>query len=278
VRTKLLQVKDYAEDDWTGVSDVQERRKRQNRLSKRAQRQYSMGVVSEIGLKLFTKAVSSRKSAANERRLLEHTPGGLPSLSIIKSSNSPPAKNSPSISAHFRIWFPLSSDHRLTLIQFNLYRAIWINLALVTPAAVKSVDYISEMSIFPRQGLPSHMPSTLTPTILQRQIRHLAYIDAAPLATLRDNLIMASGTYDEEELCLDLFGGLFYSDDGREHIGVMVWADPWNVAGWEMTEGFVRKWRFLLKGCPEIFDATNYWRRMRQEDPLVVDVGTSSLP
>jgi hypothetical protein len=48
VRAKLLQVKDYAEDDWTGVSDVQERRKRQNRLSKRAQRQYSMDVLSEM--------------------------------------------------------------------------------------------------------------------------------------------------------------------------------------------------------------------------------------
>lgn len=31
VHTKLLQARDYAEDDWTGHSDLQARRKRQNR-------------------------------------------------------------------------------------------------------------------------------------------------------------------------------------------------------------------------------------------------------
>ena len=38
VHAKLLQVKDQVEDDWTGLTDRQARRKRQNRLSKRAQR------------------------------------------------------------------------------------------------------------------------------------------------------------------------------------------------------------------------------------------------
>jgi hypothetical protein len=33
-------VRDYNEVDWTGLSDLQARRKRQNRLSKRAQRKY----------------------------------------------------------------------------------------------------------------------------------------------------------------------------------------------------------------------------------------------
>jgi hypothetical protein len=33
-------VRNYKEDDWTGLSDLQARRKRQNRLSKRAQRKY----------------------------------------------------------------------------------------------------------------------------------------------------------------------------------------------------------------------------------------------
>lgn len=37
--TKLLQAKDLEEDNWTGLSDAAARRKRQNRLSKRAQRE-----------------------------------------------------------------------------------------------------------------------------------------------------------------------------------------------------------------------------------------------
>jgi hypothetical protein len=41
LHTKLLQVKDYGQDDWTDLSDLQARRKRQNRLSKRAQHECS---------------------------------------------------------------------------------------------------------------------------------------------------------------------------------------------------------------------------------------------
>jgi len=179
-------------------------------------------------------------------------------------------RDSTSTKVQFRTWFPLPSDHLLTLIQFNLYRATWINLVLVTPAAAKNADYFGEWNILP-QPIPSSTPASLTPTVLQRQIRHLAYIDAVPVPRMRDNLIKAGGTYDEDGLCMDVLGGLFYGDSGVENNGAMVWADPWNIAGWELTEGFIRKWGFILKGCPEVLDATNRWRRLRQEDPLPVD-------
>ena len=213
---------------------------------------------------------SSISSESNSTSAL----GNLPKSPDIRFSNNIKAKHQPLTSVHSRLWFPLLSDHLLTLIQFNVYRATWINLVLVTPAAVKNADYLSELNILP-SSLPSTIPPTLTPTILQRQIRHLAWIDAAPLATLRDNFIRGLGSYDEDALCLDLLGGLFHSDNGLlENNGMMVWTDPWNIAGWEMTERFARKWGFLLKGCREMFDATNYWRRMRQEDLLAVDIGT----
>jgi hypothetical protein len=44
-------VRDYKEDDWTGLSDLQARRKRQNRLSKRAQRKYF--TYNDIYLRIF---------------------------------------------------------------------------------------------------------------------------------------------------------------------------------------------------------------------------------
>ena len=164
------------------------------------------------------------------------------------------------------------------MVQFNVYRATWINLALVTPATLKSDEYLSRINIDPN-ALPPNMPPSLVPTALQRQIRHPAWIDSAPHPALRDTLITASGSYDEDEMCMDLLCGLFYNHSQPEYNGLMVWADPWNVSGWEMTEGFVRKWGFLLKGCClEMLDATNYWRRLRHDDPLTVDIGTLNLP
>jgi hypothetical protein len=59
--------------------------------------------------------------------------------------------------------------------------------------------------------------------------------------------------------------------DDEQHKGVMVWADPWDISGWEMTETFVKKWGFMLKGCEEFVEATNFWRRRRGEDELLVD-------
>lgn len=46
------------------------------------------------------------------------------------------------------------------------------------------------------------------------------------------------------------------------------WTDPWDPAGWEMTEAFLRRWGFLVKECHEMFVASNYWRAMRGEGPL----------
>jgi hypothetical protein len=33
---------------------------------------------------------------------------------------------------------------------------------------------------------------------------------------------------------------------------------------------FLRKWGWLVRDCPEIFEGTNYWRGMRGERQLVL--------
>jgi hypothetical protein len=175
-------------------------------------------------------------------------------------------------------WFPLPVDHLLTLIQFNIYRATLTNIFIVTPSAIKSPEVLEIVHISPNL-LPSSVPPSLTPTILQRKVKHPAWIDAAPLAVLRDNLILAEGTYDSDALCLDVLG-LFhgYEGDGRECNGAMVWGDPWEVGNWEVSEGFVGRWGWLLKGCGELMQATNYWRGRRGEEALVVDVEMLERP
>jgi len=89
---------------------------------------------------------------------------------------------------------------------------------------------------------------------------------------MRDNMIMLTGKYDHDELCSDLVGGLFEGFNDLEMRGVLVWADPWHPSGWEVTEGFVKKWGFLLKGCRELVEATNKWRELRNEDKLIIEV------
>lgn len=89
---------------------------------------------------------------------------------------------------------------------------------------------------------------------------------------MRDNCIRCAGTIDEDDLCSDFIGGLYEGNADSDTKGWIVWTDPWDVSGWEVTEGFVKKWGRLLKGCRDLIEASNRWRAMRGEDALVVEV------
>ena len=124
----------------------------------------------------------------------------------------------------------------------------------------------------PLLDAPSSTPPTFAPTALQIRTPHPSWIDTIPCSRMRDNMILHYGSFDEDDLCSDLIGGLFEGFNHVEQTGMLVWSDPWHVSGWELTEGFARKWGFLLKGCEELFLATNKWRAMRNEDALIVEV------
>jgi hypothetical protein len=99
---------------------------------------------------------------------------------------------------------------------------------------------------------------------------------------------MVEWNFNEDAICADLLGGLLYqmgkedriekraeednADDVDSFRRVMVWSDPWSVTGWEMSSGFAKKWAFLLKGCGEMIEASNFWRRARGEEELVLEV------
>lgn len=85
---------------------------------------------------------------------------------------------------------------------------------------------------------------------------------------MRDNAIMLSEFISNDELCDDLVGCCGVAED-HDMKGMLVWSNPWEPSGWEVTEGFVRKWGFLMKGCEELKVSTNNWREFRGEEPLV---------
>lgn len=180
------------------------------------------------------------------------------------------------------IVFPPSSDHLITLIQYNVLRASTANLKLLNlikasnttaESGVAVIEIVTELAPCSPNGEPL-IPPLLQPTLIQRTIKHNRWIDIIPHPVWRDNLILAQNEYDSDEICNDTVGGLW--DDkpspGIEERGVIAWSPPWDISGWEISPGFLRKWGWLFKGCEEVLEATNQWRRMRGEEDLILEL------
>ncbi|KAH6662057.1 hypothetical protein B0J14DRAFT_496447, partial [Halenospora varia] len=114
-------------------------------------------------------------------------------------------------------------------------------------------------------------PEALRPTALQLQIPHHPWIDLWPISQMRDNLLLAnlspSTSFNEDQLCNDL---VEFTDFPNEQTGLIVWSDPWDPRGWEISERFARKWGWTLKGCEEFIEVTNWWRARRGERELAI--------
>jgi hypothetical protein len=170
--------------------------------------------------------------------------------------------------ATFTLHFPLSPDHYLiTLIQYNVFRAILTNLSLCSLLSTIP-NTCTNTSLIPLIPTPSSPPPSFFPTPLQLSQPHSAWIDSIPCQRLRDNLIREQGKYDEDELCEDVCGGLYEGYDDCEARGLLVWSSPWEVGSWEISVGFGERWGWLLEGCDEMWRATDRWRERRGEDAL----------
>ena len=164
------------------------------------------------------------------------------------------------------------TDYLFVLIKFNVLRAMiksnGADLGYTAGEGVYDDDAISPFAdpSNPMWHLRS-VPAALQPTRLQQQIPHHPWIDILPSPVMRDNLLRAGDTYNVMDLCADLVG-CFSADKGRT--GMIVWGEPWDIAGWEITESFVKYWGWTIQGCEQLLRATNYWRERRGEGPLQV--------
>jgi len=183
--------------------------------------------------------------------------------------------------------FPFSLDHLLPLIHTNVYRAVLTNLILLR----LSPNFLCSPSSRPSHGilaLPLHadMPPSLLPTQLQMSVPHPEWMNIFPMPSARDALIRrwAENRVDQCGFCYDMLGELEKGGYGRKDMddrervndenddfrqGLIIWGDPWVEANWEITDGFVRKWGWVMRDCKEgVLRSTNYWREMRGEEPL----------
>ena len=166
-----------------------------------------------------------------------------------------------------RVFCPLSRDHLLRLVEYNIFRAISTNLHIIgSKLEGPFCRFGGNVPLFPVTHMVD-LPGTLKPTPLQQSSKHDSWIDLLPSPRWRDNAIRLQDMFSQHDLCSDILGGL----SGRQnkvHAGTLVWSDPWDPNGWEISEGFSKKWGFLIEGCDDLFRSTNRWREIRGEEPL----------
>ncbi|KAK0762979.1 hypothetical protein N5P37_004505 [Trichoderma harzianum] len=156
-----------------------------------------------------------------------------------------------------------TSDLLLSVTQLNSYRAIKYNMDALNLnlEIIKDQNAISYFNAPAAAFNTNSVPPSLHPTSLQKSQVHHPYIDPLPIPSLRDALLHNEGLYNDYDFCRDMIG-----DVGKA--GIMVWGDPWDPYGLEVSESFANKWLWLLRSCHEMLVSTNYWRAQRGEADL----------
>lgn len=185
----------------------------------------------------------------------------------------------PLYALQFRQWFETkayqgylygapNSDHLITLSRLNVHQAINDNIAAVgmTTEWMQSDDSISIFNLKQPSFSVEGIPPCLRPTFIQLRIPHHPWLDFFPFPGMRDCMILAEDSFDDEDLCHDLMA---FWDTRNTAATLLVWGDSWDAKNWEITESFARKWKWLLHHSPELLASTNRWRRSRGERSLV---------
>ena len=89
--------------------------------------------------------------------------------------------------------FPLTGDHLIPLLQFNVLRASITNRLLVSSIKPLSAGDCSSLAlhVLPIPHNLHSVPPSLQPTYLQTVIPHEDWVDHIPSAQWRDNVLLA---------------------------------------------------------------------------------------
>ncbi|KAF2636311.1 hypothetical protein P280DRAFT_533788 [Massarina eburnea CBS 473.64] len=157
-----------------------------------------------------------------------------------------------------KLIFPLCPDaHLITLIQYNVMRALMINFHLCNLLTTIPSSCHNLLFLPLPHNPPSNPPPSFAPTRIQKLVMHRDWIDTFPCPITRDNLILGAPSsgesdmqtlgipgvaegermvFDEDEMCSDTCGGLYEGFDDCATRGLLVWGDPWLVRNWEIGD------------------------------------------
>ncbi|KAK1519461.1 uncharacterized protein CCOS01_11112 [Colletotrichum costaricense] len=269
------------QDDWTGTTNAAARRKAQTRLNTRAYRKRKALANKPEAVNAAAKSLIKSEAVVECWDIKQESFSTVPASRVKNLYNARnPLLPERSKRNQLHIIFPLCPDHLITLLQYNAVRAMAANRTLISDILTTPLDCAEEIfHVVPYPNNPGLLPSTLLPTITQQTVLHSDWIDMFPCPQARDSLIQAAGTFDEDDLWADCVGGLYegFPDDEMERRGMIAWSPTWDISGWEMSEGFMRKWGWLFKGLPGPLEATNRWRIERGEEPFAQDNYQSSF-
>ncbi|KAM5358322.1 hypothetical protein ACJZ2D_015391 [Fusarium nematophilum] len=261
-----------SEEDWAGVTSTVERRKLQNRLNQRAHRR--------------------RKRLEESSRALVAAPAGALREALHVPSNSEAGKEVDGRVQNI-LWMTQQARaeylarHRhperlLSIMQINIFHALhrnsealgqstlWLFCDSISPFGKIGPENTSNPSNpMLAAGMAAQYPRGLTPTTIQLSTPHHPWVDLFPWPKLRDRIIYLcyiAEAMDDDDLCFDM--AEFDAPRDRESVSLIVWGEPWDPRGWEATVPFLRKWGWLLEGCTELLEGTNYWRTRRGEREL----------
>ncbi|KAI1068822.1 hypothetical protein LB507_006308 [Fusarium sp. FIESC RH6] len=263
-----------AGEDWTGVTSTAERRKLQNRLNKRSQylRKRQKLERSRVAANLVEQTNLPAESKASVEAALQQSPNAMMQaiMEMCEVFKSPDVSQRVLALASMAYLDYTMNAPRISQLPFLI--TLNVNIAIAKNAKLIGFDRklmcLNEaISPFNQSGpWPSspNTPKCLEPTPVQRSVAHHPWLDIFPFPKFRDNMILAQDAMilDDDELCADVAEANL---ENIERPGLIVWGDASLPHSWEVSPKFLRKWGWLLQGCPEMLEATNRWRESRGE-------------
>jgi Domain of unknown function (DUF3425) len=162
-----------------------------------------------------------------------------------------------------------ADDNLLSLMYYNVFRALVTNVKLLglDTQLMHTDEYPSPF--ISGSASSQNVPPHLQPTLLQRTMPHHPCFDIFPDPVVRDQGIRHTHLLPHGTLCMTLAGrNTWFENESSKRSGFVVWGPPEDANSWEVTEGFVFNWGWLVKGSLMMQYSTNRWRAVRGEPAI----------